>query len=201
MTINSSIFKYEAKFVAGADKIERLPKLLLPEVAFVGKSNVGKSSLINSVCRRKKLARTSNSPGRTRQINFFSIADKITLVDLPGYGYAKVPPSFKKGWEKLIMHYLKNSQNLKLVNFLIDARRGFKQDDIDVMELLVQFDVPFQIILTKVDKKGVDKELEQQMRSELESIGIDNCTIITTSSKSGLGIRELQVSIVASLQK
>lgn len=200
MNINTSIFKQEAKFVAGAETIARLPKFFLPEIAFVGKSNVGKSSLINSVCKHKGLARISNTPGRTRQINFFNIADKINIVDLPGYGYAKVPASFKANWEKLIVHYLQNSNQLKLVNFLIDARRGVKQDDIDVMHLLVQFNKRFQIILTKTDKKGIDSGLEDQIKQVLERENLPCSAIIRTSSKNKNGIRELQTCIVDSLR-
>lgn len=199
MSINTSIFKQEAKFVAGADTISRLPKFFLPEVAFVGKSNVGKSSLINLVCRHKGLARISNTPGRTRQINFFNIAEKLHLVDLPGYGYAKVPMSFKAQWEKLIVHYLQNSEHLRLVNFLIDARRGIKQDDIDVMDLLCQFNKEFQIILTKADKKGIDKDLEEQISVIMAELNFPDCKIIKTSSKNKTGIKELQSSIVERL--
>lgn len=200
MSINTNIFKQEAKFIAGADSIGRLPKLFLPEIAFVGKSNVGKSSLINLVCRNKGLARTSNTPGRTRQINFFSLADKLNLVDLPGYGYAKVPMSFKIQWEKLIVHYLQNSDNLKLVNFLIDARRGIKQDDIDVMQLLFQFNKRFQVILTKTDKKGISDNLEDEIDVALTKARIPCLAIIRTSSKNKNGIKELQGSIISSIK-
>lgn len=203
MSISTNIFKQETKFAAGADSISRLPKFNLPEVAFVGKSNVGKSSLINSLCKHKGLARISNTPGRTRQINFFNLADKVLLVDLPGYGYAKVPASFKANWEKLIVHYLQNSDHLKLVNFLIDARRGIKKDDIDVMRLLIQFDKQFQIILTKSDKKGIDKDLEEQIINSLKEIMSESSlpypNIIRTSSKNKTGIKELQNNIVNKL--
>ena len=101
-----SSFRQEAKFIAGAARSSQLPKISLPQVAFVGKSNVGKSSLINAICRRKSLARVSHTPGRTQQINFFSIAEKLVLVDLPGYGFAKVPLREKENWERLILHYL-----------------------------------------------------------------------------------------------
>ena len=110
--IGVKIFRQEAKFIAGAAEIKQLPKISLPQVAFIGKSNVGKSSLINTICRRKNLAKVSHTPGRTQQINFFSIADKLVLVDLPGYGFAKVSAEAKERWENLILYYLRNSPDL-----------------------------------------------------------------------------------------
>src|SRR5690606_14140488 len=116
--LGAKIFRQEVRFIAGATKPNQLPKISLPQVAFVGKSNVGKSSLITTICQRKKLARVSHTPGRTRQINFFLIAEKLVIADLPGYGFAKVPAKEKQNWEKLILYYLQNSPNLKLVNML-----------------------------------------------------------------------------------
>jgi GTP-binding protein len=179
----SKIFRHEAKFIAGAAEIWQLPKLFLPQIAFIGKSNVGKSSLINAVCRRKALAKVSNTPGRTRQINFFSIAEKLILVDLPGYGFAQVSASARASWEKLITHYLKNTGHLQLVNLLIDARRGIKENDLAVMGMLREFGRHFQIIFTKVDNKNY-----------LATSGY-SCRVIYTSSKSGEGAKEFQLSL------
>ena len=114
--LNIKIFKQEAKFIAGVARIDQFPKLFLPQVAFFGKSNVGKSSLINAICRRKALARVSHTPGRTQQINFFSIDNKLLITDLPGYGFAKAPKSERANWHKLISYYLENDTNLQLVN-------------------------------------------------------------------------------------
>lgn len=187
----ADIFKQEAKFFAGASEIYQLPKQQLPEVAFIGKSNVGKSSLINAICKRKSLARISNTPGRTRQINFFSIADKLALVDLPGYGYAKVSKSEQVKWEKLIVHYLKNSPRLNLVNILIDGRRGLKDDDLYVINLMKEYDRDIQIIVTKMDKREAMKDLPEQIAKEIG----DNYRVILTSSKTSEGIKQIKHSI------
>lgn len=192
------IFRQEAKFIAGAGRIWQLPKLALPEVAFIGKSNVGKSSLINMICRRKSLAKVSNTPGRTRQINFFSIGDKLILVDLPGYGYANVEGKVKFSWEKLITFYLSGRENLRLVNLLIDARRGIKENDIIVMSMLNSWNRKFQIIFTKVDKIKFADQFSKESQNYLSALGY-SCSVIYTSSKSGEGAKELQLSLVQSV--
>jgi GTP-binding protein len=192
------IFRQEAKFIAGVAKPEQLPKLFLPQFAFVGKSNVGKSSLINTICNRKALARVSHTPGRTQQINFFSIADKLMLVDLPGYGFAKVSGNQRISWGKLIVYYLQNSDLLRMVNLLIDARRGIKENDIEIMHLLKSCGKNFQIICTKADKiTGVD-EFATKMREQLAELGFA-CNVIVTSSRNGIGAKELQGSMLREL--
>ncbi len=196
--LNTKIFKQEAKFVAGVARITNFPKLHLPQIAFFGKSNVGKSSLINTICKRKNLARTSHTPGRTQQINFFSIADKFLIADLPGYGFAKVPESQKIEWEKLIVHYLDSENNLRLVNLLIDARRGLKDNDIAMIDLLKFYNKNFQIVLTKADKEKINDEFLNGIKNQLETISA-SCDIIATSSKNGAGAKELQISIVQAI--
>jgi GTP-binding protein len=198
--ISSKIFRHEAKFIAGAAEIWQLPKLHLPQIAFIGKSNVGKSSLINAVCRRKSLAKVSNTPGRTRQINFFSIEEKLILVDLPGYGFAKVSEKSRMAWEKLITHYLKNTDHLKLVNLLIDARRGIKENDLLVMKMLSDFDRNFQIVFTKIDKAMHNSETIEETKNYLHSLEY-LCNIAYTSSKNGKGIKELQISVTKAVEK
>jgi GTP-binding protein len=198
VAVGLDIFKQEAKFVAGAASVARLPRFNLPEIAFIGKSNVGKSSLINMICRRKKLARTSNTPGQTRQINFFSLADKFLLVDLPGYGYAKVSKHERESWEKLIVHYLQKSQDLKLINLLIDSRHGAKPNDLEVIQLLVEAGRNFQIIFTKSDKKESDDKSDINIENFLASLN-HSCNVIYTSSRTGVGAKELQVSIIKSI--
>lgn len=198
MASATDIFRKEVNFVAGVANITHMPKLYLPEVAFIGRSNVGKSSLINAVVKRKKLARTSNSPGHTRQINFFSVAEQFMLVDLPGYGFAKVGGNIRATWESLIMHYLKNNDNLRLVNVLIDGRRSIKKDDVSVMSLLIEFGVDFQIVVTKMDKRDVSKNLEEDIKKLLESLSY-SCNVIYTSIKNGKGAKELQLSIVRAI--
>lgn len=199
--IGVKIFRQEAKFIAGAAKPSQLPKISLPQVAFVGKSNVGKSSLINTICRRKNLARVSHTPGRTQQINFFSIAEKLVIVDLPGYGFAKVPIKEKQNWEKLILHYLQNSPNLKLVNLLIDARRGIKENDLKVMELLNSCNKQIQLVFTKTDKVTLKDGLQLEIENYLAGLGYLLCNVVLSSSKNGLGAKELQLSLAQILKE
>lgn len=189
------IFKQEAKFIAGASKPKHLPHLNLPQIAFVGKSNVGKSSLINAICRRKSLARVSHTPGRTQQINFFSIGEKLILADLPGYGFAKVPLKYRQDWEKLIVHYLQNSENLKLVNVLVDARRGIKENDLKVIELLKSFQKNFQVILTKADKIKNHDQFVVEVKNYLAALGYE-CNVLLASSRNLAGLEALQASML-----
>ncbi|MBP9778128.1 MAG: YihA family ribosome biogenesis GTP-binding protein [Rickettsiaceae bacterium] len=193
--LGTKIFRQEARFIAGAAKPSQLPKMFLPQVAFVGKSNVGKSSLINTICRRKNLARVSHTPGRTRQINFFLIAEKLVIADLPGYGFAKVPVEEKQNWEKLILHYLQNSHTLKLVNLLIDARRGIKENDFKVIQLLHSYDKQIQLVFTKADKVKFKEGFEVEIKNYLASLGYLLCNVVLSSSKNGVGAKELQLSL------
>lgn len=193
--LGAKIFRQEVRFIAGAAKPSQLPKMFLPQVAFVGKSNVGKSSLINTICRRKNLARVSHTPGRTRQINFFLIAEKLVIADLPGYGFAKVPVEEKQNWEKLILHYLQNSPTLKLVNLLIDARRGIKENDFKVIQLLHSYDKQIQLVFTKADKVKFKEGFEVEIKNYLASLGYLLCNVVLSSSKNGVGAKELQLSL------
>jgi GTP-binding protein len=197
MSVNSiKIFKKEAKFIAGAAKVNQLPKLYLSQIAFIGKSNVGKSSLVNKVCNRKFLAKVSHTPGRTQQINFFSIEDKFLLVDLPGYGFAKVPGHKRADWERLISFYLENTPQLKLVNLLIDSRRGFKENDWLIMSFLQKAALRFQIIFTKSDEIKAHEEFVKEMSNMLVLHGYNDVEIIMTSSRKGDGIKELQMNML-----
>jgi GTP-binding protein len=146
------LFAQECTFVAGADKMEILPPPTLPEIAFAGRSNVGKSSLINALLNRKSLARISHTPGRTQQLNFFLLGKRFYIVDMPGYGYAAVSKAKIKVWSQLIQNYLKGRVPLKRVFLLIDSRHGFKVTDEAVMEELDGAAVSYQIVLTKADK-------------------------------------------------
>jgi len=195
----TKIFKQEAKFIAGVANSTQFPKLFLPQVAFLGKSNVGKSSLINTVCKRKALARVSHTPGRTQQINFFSIADRMLLADLPGYGFAKVSKSLRADWQQLILYYLQNNKQLRLVNLLIDSRRGIKEADVEVIDLLRSCNINFQIIFTKADKSKVGDRFLEDAKEYLATLGC-SCNVIITSSRGGIGARELQLSMVRSAQ-
>lgn len=146
------LFAQECTFIAGADKEEILPPPTLPEIAFAGRSNVGKSSLINALLNRKSLARVSHTPGRTQQLNFFLLGKRFYIVDMPGYGYAAVSKAKIKIWSHLIHAYLRGRVPLKRVFLLIDSRHGFKSTDEAVMEALDKAAVSYQIVLTKADK-------------------------------------------------
>jgi GTP-binding protein len=146
------LFAGPCEFVAGAATPDAIPGLALPEIAFVGRSNAGKSSLINALTGRNSLARVSQSPGRTRQINFFRLGDILTLVDLPGYSYAQVSKTMTAEWQRLIFDYLRGRPNLKRVILLIDARRGIMDVDNEAMTLLDKAAVSYLVVLTKADK-------------------------------------------------
>jgi GTP-binding protein len=146
------LFAASCDFVWGTGDINSLPPQSLPEIAFVGRSNAGKSSLINALTNRKALARVSHTPGRTREINFFKLADSLMLADLPGYGYAKASKTMAAEWQKLIFAYLRGRASLRRVALLVDARRGVLDLDRAVMNLLDEAAVSFAIVLTKTDK-------------------------------------------------
>jgi GTP-binding protein len=184
--------------VAGAATAEQIPSdIFLPEVAFAGRSNVGKSSLINAIVNRKKFARTSRFPGRTQQINFFNLADKISLVDLPGYGYAAVSKETKQSWNQLLFHYLKNRQNLRRVFLLIDARHGLKKSDEEMMDILDSFAVIYQIILTKIDKASHRFEIEEDITKRTAYRPAVFPLIISSSAKRSDGIENVRHEIAS----
>ena len=145
------LFARPATFRMGVARLDQLPPADLPEVAMAGRSNVGKSSLINALTGRSDLARTSNTPGRTQEINLFDLQDRLTLVDLPGYGFAQAPKEVVARWTELVFAYLRGRPNLMRVCLLIDARHGAKKVDEEVIDLLARAAVPFQPVLTKAD--------------------------------------------------
>jgi GTP-binding protein len=146
-----------AEFIKSAVWPPQYPPATLPEIAFVGRSNVGKSSLINTLVGRKTLAKTSNTPGRTQLINFFTLNDKVAFVDLPGYGFAKVSQSVKKDWGDMIEAYLRERQSLALVVFILDIRRDPSEDDLSLRNWLEHYRIPYVYILTKADQAVVQK--------------------------------------------
>jgi GTP-binding protein len=148
------LFAGDARFVAGASEASTLPRDALPEIAFAGRSNVGKSSLLNALTGRRTLARISNTPGRTRQINFFDLGGRVMLVDLPGYGYAEAPKTEIRRWTALLRAYLRSRSTLRRVCLLIDSRHGLKEIDLPLMEMLDTSGVSYQVVLTKTDKAG-----------------------------------------------
>lgn len=193
------LFAQECQFVAGAATEEMLPELELTEVAFAGRSNVGKSSLINALTNRNTLARTSNTPGRTQQINFFNLGGQLHLVDLPGHGYAKASKQKIDIWTDLVNSYLKGRSTLRRVLLLIDARHGLKPIDREVMDMLDVAAVSYQIILTKVDKSNQSdvKSLTQKIEAELAKRPAAHPEIMLTSSVKGFGIEALRAELAA----
>ncbi len=179
--------------------MEFLPETGVPEIAFAGRSNVGKSSLINTLTGRNKLARASTEPGRTRELNFFRMGDKLRLVDLPGYGYAKAPKNEIGRWTTLTRDYLRGRVSLKRVILLIDGRHGLKPDDKDVMDALDKAAVTYQIVLTKADKVKPTEIAETlaATRAAIAKRPAAHPEIIATSSEKGLGIELLRAEIAA----
>ena len=188
----------EWTFITGAADTGGLPPPGLPEIAYAGRSNVGKSSLINAVAGRKALARVSNTPGRTQQVNFFSVDDTMIVVDLPGYGYAAAPKDTVAGWTDLIRLYLKGRVTLRHVLLLIDGRHGVKPNDHEIMTMLDRAAVPYQIVLTKADKVGV--AAAERTRKATEAALLKHPAARThallTSSEKGTGIAELRELIL-----
>ena len=176
-----------AEFIQSAVDPSQYPEGLIPEVAFAGRSNVGKSSLINTLINRKRLVRTSAVPGKTRLINFFRINDKLFFVDLPGYGFAKVPVSVRKSWGPMVETYLKERQNLRLVIVILDIRRDPSKDDLSLINWLCYHNVNFICVLTKTDKLSKNK-VNLRRRKIKESLkGISDDEAIIFSSRTGNG--------------
>ena len=196
-----ALFKAPCVFVKGVTSIDDLPADDKPEVAFAGRSNVGKSSLINALTSRRTLARVSVTPGRTRELNFFTLGHQaeLYLVDMPGYGYAKAPKTAVRGWTRLIGDYLKGRRELKRVFLLIDARHGVKANDRETMKLMDVSAVSYQAVLTKADKPKAS-ELEEviaKVAAELAKHPAAYPQILATSSRTGMGIAELRAAVAA----
>ena len=186
------------EFIRGTAAPGDFPPAGLPEICFAGRSNVGKSSLINAVARRRKLARTSNTPGRTREINFFAVGKGHILADLPGYGYARMPKRELRRCSALIDDYLRHRATLRRLFLLVDSRRGIMQADREFMHLLDETAVSFQVVLTKVDKlPGGLAEIERAAASAAESHPAALPTLISTSSARMQGIEDVRKAIAA----
>ncbi|MCC6736192.1 MAG: YihA family ribosome biogenesis GTP-binding protein [Bauldia sp.] len=193
------LFAHPWSFVMGVAKPEQLPPVGGIEVAFAGRSNVGKSSLINALTGQGGLARTSNTPGRTRELNLFAASPELTLVDMPGYGYAAAGKALAEAWTKLVFAYLRGRPNLRRAYVLVDSRHGLKPNDLDVMKLLDRAAVSYQVVLTKADKPKA-AELATVMRTVAAALKLRAAAhpeVILTSSETGLGIPLLRAEIAA----
>ncbi|MEL6977181.1 MAG: ribosome biogenesis GTP-binding protein YihA/YsxC [Pseudomonadota bacterium] len=191
------LFARETRFVLGVADLAQLPTGDRLEICFAGRSNVGKSSLINAVTGRKALARASNTPGRTQQLNFFDVDDKLYLVDLPGYGFAEAPKRVVDAWQNVLKAYLSGRASLRRVYLLIDGRHGLKKADAEIMTLLGQAAVSFQVVLTKADKPKA-AALEATAARVAEGLRAHPAAypeILLTSSETGRGVEGLRAAI------
>jgi GTP-binding protein len=191
------LFARDCRFVAGAGSAAALPPESLPETAFLGRSNVGKSSLVNALTGRRMLARTSNTPGRTRQINFFALDDRLMLVDLPGYGYAEAPKVAIAAWTRLVRDYLRDRAGLRRVCLLIDSRHGIKDPDRPVMQLCDSAGLSFQAVLTKIDKVPAAERAAaaERVAAELARHPAAHPEIHLTSAEKGVGLAALRAML------
>ena len=194
------LFAGPVAFLKSAPGLQFLPPDDVPEVAFAGRSNVGKSSLLNALANRNGLARTSNTPGRTQELNFFDVGDplKLRLVDMPGYGFAEAPKDVVRKWRHLVNDYLRGRQKLKRALVLIDSRHGIKPVDLEVMEMLDKAAVSYRLVLTKSDKVKASELAAVRARTEAEARKhpAAHPEIIATSSEKGGGIPELRAAVL-----
>ncbi len=190
-----TLFAQSCKFVAGITSRSQFFPSKLPEVAFFGRSNVGKSSLINALTGRRALARVSKTPGRTQQINLFDLGDRLTLVDLPGYGYARAPRVRTHAWNQLVAAYVDGRTSLRRLYLLIDSRHGVKPNDEEIMGQLDRAAVSFQIVLTKCDKVAEPTAIASSVSGTIAKHACAHPQVMTTSGVTGLGIPELRTTI------
>ena len=199
--VGRKLFSGPVDFLKGVVAMDGLPGTDRVEVCFAGRSNVGKSSLINAITNRKGLARASNTPGRTQEINFFELGDERYLVDLPGYGFANAPVAVVEKWQRLLKNYLSGRPNLRRAFILVDSRHGMKPVDEEIMQLMNKSALAFQVVLTKLDKIK-DHERDQvlaQVRSKLAKHPAAFPELILTSSEKGEGLATLR-AVIAELE-
>jgi len=193
------LFAAECEFVAGAAALEQIPEMTLPEIAFAGRSNVGKSSLVNALTGRKTLARVSHTPGRTQQINFFDLGHRLMLADLPGYGFAKVSKSKVESWTQMTRDYLRGRASLRRVCVLIDSRHGLKLVDLEAMAVLDEAAVSYQVVLTKSDEPKATELAAVRAATERDIARrpAAHPEVLATSARDGAGIAELRAALAA----
>ena len=197
--LTRALFAKPIRFVAGVARLDQLPELNLPEVAFIGRSNVGKSSLLNALIGQKHLARTSGTPGATRQLNFFNLNEVVHLVDVPGYGYAKASKKDVKAWQGTLFDYLRGRSQLARAFVLIDARHGVKDADDEMLKRLDDAAVSYQFVLTKADKAAGLPEIEQRVRDVARQHPAAHPGLVTTSAHEKQGIDALQDAVIEAL--
>ena len=194
------LFAGPVGFLKSAPSLQFLPDAAVPEVAFAGRSNVGKSSLLNALTGRNALARTSNTPGRTQELNFFDVGDplRFRLVDMPGYGFAKAPPDIVRKWRFLVNDFLRGRDVLKRALVLIDARHGIKDVDRDILGMLDKAAVSYRLVLTKADKIKASElaAVTEQTAAEARKRPAAHPDVLATSSEGGLGIPELRAAVL-----
>jgi GTP-binding protein len=195
------LFSGRVEFLKSAPALQFLPEPLVPEIAFAGRSNVGKSSLLNAVTGRKSIARASVTPGRTQELNFFEVGEptSLMLVDMPGYGFAKAPPKVVENWKRLVRDFLRGRQVLKRVLVLIDARHGMKPVDADMMQMLDEAAVGYRVILTKADKIKATEldEVFARTQADARKHIAAHPDVLVTSAEKGMGIAELRAAVLA----
>jgi len=203
MEAGRRLFAGEASFLLGVTKPDSLPEAFPLEVAFAGRSNVGKSSLLNALLGRRQLARTSNTPGRTRELNFFRVGGNVAIVDMPGYGYAEAPKTSVRMWQSLIGAYLRGRPTLRRAFVLVDARHGPNKADFATFDMLDEAAVSYQVVLTKADKLKAS-ELAESIRKTAAAIAkrpAAHPELHVTSSVSGAGLPELRAEIARLLAR
>jgi GTP-binding protein len=197
MEIGRKLFAGPCDFMLSVVTLDQLPIATVGEVAFAGRSNVGKSSLINALTGRKTIARTSNTPGRTQALNFFDLGGAMRLVDMPGYGYAKVSKPVVEAWTKMLKGYLRGRVPLRRVCVMIDSRHGIKENDNEILKLLDDAAVPYQVILTKIDKiKAV--ELDKRMAETVAKLikhPAAHPEVIASSAEKGIGLDQIRAGL------
>lgn len=202
--LHPKIFSGPISFLKSAPQLQFLPDPSVPEIAFAGRSNVGKSSLINALTNRNGLARTSNTPGRTQELNFFDVGDPLIfrICDMPGYGFAKAPPKTVQKWRYLINDYLRGRQVLQRTFVLVDSRHGIKDTDKDVLDMLDKAAVSYRIVMTKADKVKSEalSKMVEQVEAEARKHPAAHPELLVTSSEKKQGIDELRMAVLESVQ-